>query len=70
MKEAKKPRGRKKKKLDLSLLIDADQIREPEANPFFITCSICGSTRNVTMFKNKHICEKCLTFIKDRNLNS
>lgn len=67
MQEDIKQRGRKKKYMDISLLADADRINEAEAAPFFLTCSICGSTKNIAAFKEKHICIKCINYIKGRN---
>ena len=64
---APKRKGRRKKYLDLSTLVDADQVREPEPPSFVVTCSICGSSRNVGCFKNKHICTRCIKYIKERN---
>ena len=62
-----KRKGRRKKYLDLSTLVDADQVREPEPPSFVVTCSICGSTRNVGCFKNKHVCTRCIKYIKERS---
>ena len=66
MQEDFKRRGRKKKTLDLSLLADADHIMETPEKPFFITCALCGSRKNIAVFKNKHICINCINFVKDR----
>ncbi|MDO4482672.1 MAG: hypothetical protein Q4C14_08155 [Bacillota bacterium] len=61
-----KNRGRKKKYIDISLLEDADHVSEAEAAPLFLSCSICGSTKDIAAFRNKHICMKCLNYIKGR----
>lgn len=67
MQKETKRRGRKKKYIDLSLLEDADHVCETEAASLFLSCSICGSTKNIAAFREKHICMKCLNYIKDRN---
>ena len=61
-----KKRGRKIKTIDIDKLAEAGTVMEDVSEPFFITCVICGSTRKVTSFKQKHVCIRCIEFIRGR----
>lgn len=61
-----KKRGRKIKTIDIDKLAEAGAVMEDVNEPFFVTCVICGSTRKVTVFKRKHVCIKCIEFIRGR----
>ncbi len=67
-KSAKKVRG-PKEPLNLNSLSDVTFVDDKTvvlATPFVVTCSICGSTKDVGYFKNANICLKCLSMIKKK----